>query len=193
MQSQKTKPKNHKCLFKKKNQFTWSLFVSGLVLKLECCFKTQICMFWSKCNEPVTVSMTSLSEFCLLPQGLCCLDCSAPLCRLAFCPTLHIYLVLHLTSGSNNNRLFMAPHLLRARSTYKGLRICTFHHTHTTFSKYSQHILHILSFSTFLLPHPHPHPTANSHIPSLPPVLRLLLFHIHYDLFWCVFSHFVFI
>ena len=32
---------------------------------------------------------------------------------------------------NNNRRLFMAPHLIRARSTYKDIRICSFHHTHT--------------------------------------------------------------
>ena len=36
----------------------------------------------------------------------------------------------------NNNRLFMAPHLIRAQSTYNNIRIHSFHHrcmhTHTT-------------------------------------------------------------
>ena len=123
-------------LVKKKNQFTWSLFVSGLVLKLECCFKAHICMFWSKCDEPVTVWMTSLSEFCLLSQGLCCLDCSAPLCRLARPMDMRISSHTH-----------------------------THTHTHVTFSKYSQHILDILSFSTFPsypppIPTPPPAPTS---------------------------------
>ena len=30
----------------------------------------------------------------------------------------------------NNNRLFMAPHLIRTQSTYKDIMICSFHHTH---------------------------------------------------------------
>ena len=32
---------------------------------------------------------------------------------------------------NNNNRLFMAPHLVRAQSTYKDIRIHSFHHSHT--------------------------------------------------------------
>ena len=32
--------------------------------------------------------------------------------------------------NNNNNRLFMAPHLVRAQSAYKDIRICSFHHTH---------------------------------------------------------------
>ena len=32
---------------------------------------------------------------------------------------------------NNNNRLFMAPHLVRAQSAYKHIRIHSFHHTHT--------------------------------------------------------------
>ena len=31
----------------------------------------------------------------------------------------------------NNNRLFMAPHLIIVQSTYKNIRIHSFHHTHT--------------------------------------------------------------
>ena len=31
---------------------------------------------------------------------------------------------------NNNNRLFMAPHLIRAQSAYKHIRIHSFHHTH---------------------------------------------------------------
>ena len=30
----------------------------------------------------------------------------------------------------NNNRLFMAPHLIRAQSAYKDIRVHSFHHTH---------------------------------------------------------------
>ena len=32
---------------------------------------------------------------------------------------------------NNNNRLFMVPHLVRAQSTCKAIRIHSFHHTHT--------------------------------------------------------------
>ena len=32
---------------------------------------------------------------------------------------------------NNNNKLFMAPHLVRAQNIYKDIRICSFHHTHT--------------------------------------------------------------
>ena len=31
----------------------------------------------------------------------------------------------------NNNGLFMAPHFVRAQSTYKDIRICSVHYTHT--------------------------------------------------------------
>ena len=33
--------------------------------------------------------------------------------------------------NNNNNRLFMAPHLVRAQSTYKNIKINSFYHTHT--------------------------------------------------------------
>ena len=33
--------------------------------------------------------------------------------------------------NDDNNRLFMAPHLIRAQSTYKDIRIHSIHHTHT--------------------------------------------------------------
>ena len=33
--------------------------------------------------------------------------------------------------NDDNNRLFMAPHLIRAQSTYKDIMICSIHHTHT--------------------------------------------------------------
>ena len=33
------------------------------------------------------------------------------------------------TNNNNNNRLFMVPHLIRAQSTYKDIRIHSFHHT----------------------------------------------------------------
>ena len=46
----------------------------------------------------------------------------------------------------NNNRLFMAPHLVRAWSVYKGLQISSFYHTHTH--------THTLSLS---LTHTHTH------------------------------------
>ena len=36
---------------------------------------------------------------------------------------------LNNTSNNNNNR-FIAPHLIRALSAYKDIRICSFHHTH---------------------------------------------------------------
>ena len=34
-------------------------------------------------------------------------------------------------NNNNNNRLFMMPHLVRAQSAYKDIRIHPFHHTHT--------------------------------------------------------------
>ena len=37
----------------------------------------------------------------------------------------------HTGLSYNNNRLFMAPHLIRAQSTYKDIRICSLPHTHT--------------------------------------------------------------
>ena len=33
--------------------------------------------------------------------------------------------------NDHNNRLFLVPHLVRAQSDYKDVRICSFHHTHT--------------------------------------------------------------
>jgi len=42
------------------------------------------------------------------------------------------YLIQHYKLNcTNNNRLFTAPHLVRAQSTYKDIRIRSFHHTHT--------------------------------------------------------------
>ena len=34
-------------------------------------------------------------------------------------------------ANNNNNRVFMAPHLIRAQSAYKDIRIHSFHHSHT--------------------------------------------------------------
>ena len=36
---------------------------------------------------------------------------------------------INLYCKNSNNRLFKVPHLIRALGTYRGLQICTFHHT----------------------------------------------------------------
>ena len=51
----------------------------------------------------------------------------------------------------NNDRLFIAPHLVRAQSTYKDIRRCLFHsHTHTR-------------TCTFSLSHTHTHTHTRTH------------------------------
>ena len=42
-------------------------------------------------------------------------------------------------SQLDNNRLFLAPHLIRAWSAYKSLRIRSFYHTHTTHAQARTH------------------------------------------------------
>ena len=41
------------------------------------------------------------------------------------------YVGTSFSRETNNNDRFMAPHLKRAQSTYKDIRICSFYHTHT--------------------------------------------------------------
>ena len=42
------------------------------------------------------------------------------------------YLIQHYKLNcTTNNRFFMVPHLVKAQSTYKDIRIRSFHHTHT--------------------------------------------------------------
>ena len=52
------------------------------------------------------------------------------------------YLIQHYKLNcTTNNRLFMAPHLVRAQSTYKDIRIHSFHHTHTDSHTHNLHSL----------------------------------------------------
>ena len=43
----------------------------------------------------------------------------------------HSYVGTSFSHETNNNDRFTAPHLERAQSTYKDIRICSFYHTHT--------------------------------------------------------------
>ena len=50
----------------------------------------------------------------------------------------HSYVGTSFSHETNNNDRFTAPHLERAQSTYKDIRICSFYHTHTRY-KYTRY------------------------------------------------------
>ena len=51
------------------------------------------------------------------------------------------YKMSSIYNNNNNNRLFMAPHLLRAQSAYKDIRIHSLHYTHTHIHTHT-HVTH---------------------------------------------------
>ena len=55
--------------------------------------------------------------------------------------------------SNNNGRLFMVPHLVRARGVHKGWRVCAFHQTVTR--KHEHTCIH--SCMHACVPHPHMH------------------------------------
>ena len=96
-----------------------------------------------------TVRPTTLRLLCILP----CMHIGSALLR--FLPTIII-----------NNRLFMAPHLIRAQSAFKDIRIHSFHHTHTHTQKHARararthtHITHTHHTHT----HTHTHKQTHTH------------------------------
>ena len=73
-------------------------------------------------------------------------------------PLWHFAASLQWKDENGNNRLFMAPHLVRAWSAYKDMRIHTHTHTHTHTSMHAPMHIRINSFT-----HTHTHSQIHTH------------------------------